>query len=150
MAKGVTMFKHILLPTDGSPVAMRAVAKGVELARSIGAELTVMTSLEHFPVGIMQSAYRPDGEQEEEPGHQLALNRLDQAEQLVKAAGLTCRRILVRDQPVYLGIIEAANTCGADLIVMGTRGLGLLDRWLIGSQTQRVLAHTTLPVMTLH
>lgn len=150
MAKGVTMFKHILLPTDGSPVAMRAVAQGVELARSIGAELTVMTSLEHFPVGIMQSAYRPDDNQEEEPGHQLALERLDQAEQLVKAAGLTCRRILVRDQPVYQGILDAAKTSGADLIVMGTRGLGLLDRLFIGSQTQRVLAHTTIPVLTLH
>lgn len=144
------MFKHILLPTDGSEAAMRAVAQGVELARSIGAEVTVMTSMEHFPAGIMASAYRPDSRPEEEPGHRLALERLDQAEKLVTDAGVKCQRILVRDQPVYKGILEAAKTSGADLIVMGTRGLGLMDRLLIGSQTQRVLAHTTIPVLTMH
>lgn len=144
------MFKHILLPTDGSDAAMRAVAQGVELARSIGAKVTVMTSLEHFPVGIMGSAYRPHGNHEEEPGHEVALERLDRAERLARDAGVECQRILVRDQPVYRGILDAANTSGADLIVMGTRGMGLIDRLFIGSQTQRVLAHTTIPVLTMH
>jgi len=144
------MFKHILLPTDGSETAMRAVARGVELALVFGAEVTVMTALEHFPVGIMGSAYRPEGDEEEEPGHRMALQRLALAEQVAKAAGVRSHRILVRDQPVYRGILDAAQTCGADLIVMGTRGLGLVERLFIGSQTQRVLAHTTIPVLTLH
>lgn len=143
------MFKHILLPTDGSEAAMRAVARGVELALVFGAEVTVMTALEHFPAGIMGSAYRPEGD-EEEPGYRVALQRLELAEQVVKAAGAKCHRILVRDQPVYRGILDAAQSSGADLIVMGTRGLGLMERLFIGSQTQRVLAHTTIPVLTLH
>lgn len=145
------MFKHILLPTDGSDAAMRAVTQGVELALVFGAEVTVMTALEHFPVGIMGSAYRPEGDdEEEEPGHRVALKRLELAEQVAKAAGVKCHRILVRDQPVYRGILDAAQTSGADLIVMGTRGLGLVERLFIGSQTQRVLAHTSIPVLTLH
>jgi nucleotide-binding universal stress UspA family protein len=144
------MFKHILLPTDGSDTAMRSVAQGVELARQLGAQVTVMTALEHFPDGIMGSGYRPLEGQEEEPGLQLALDRLALAEDVAKAAGIPHQRLLVRDRPVYLAIVEAAQNSGADLIVMGTRGLGLLERLFIGSQTQRVLTHTTIPVLTMH
>lgn len=144
------MFKHILLPTDGSDAAMRALRQGVELARSIGAEVTVMTALEHFPAGIMGSGYRPQAGQEEEPGYQMALDRLALAEDIARQAGVTHHRLLVRDKPVYRAILDAAQTANADLIVMGTRGLGLMERLFIGSETQRVLTHTTLPVLTLH
>lgn len=144
------MFKHILLPTDGSDTAMRAVSRGVELAALLGAQVTVMTALEHFPAGIMGSGYRPKEDQEEEPGMQVAVDRLALAEEVAKKAGIRHQRLLVRDKPIYVAIVEAAQTSGADLIVMGTRGLGLMERLFIGSQTQRVLAHTSVPVLTLH
>lgn len=144
------MFKHILLPTDGSEAALRAVTQGAELARSMGAEVTVMTCVEHFPAGIMGSGYRPGANQEEAPGQQIAIERLEQAERIVQASGVKFQRILLRDQVAYHGILEAARMCGADLIVMGTRGLGLMDRLFIGSQTQRVLARTSIPVLTMH
>lgn len=137
------MFKHILLPTDGSDTALRAVQGGVELAARLGAEVTVMTALEHFPAGIMASGYRPDAVPHDERSHELAQERLAQA-------GVVCHRLLVRDKPVYRAILDAAETSGADLIVMGTRGLGLVERLFIGSQTQRVLTHTQIPVLTLH
>ena len=144
------MFKHILLPTDGSDTAMRAVSQGAELAKQLGAQVTVMTALEHFPTGIMGSGYRPQDGQEEEPGLQIALERLALAEEVVRKAGLRPHRLLVRDRPIYLAIVEAAQDSGADLIVMGTRGLGLIERLFIGSQTQRVLTHTHIPVLTMH
>lgn len=144
------MFKHILLPTDGSEVALRALGQGVELARCIGARVTVMTALEHFPAGIMGSGYRPQFDQDTQAGHEAAQARLDQAEQVARAAGLNCQRLLVRDKPVYRAILDAAQTSGADLIVMGTRGMGLMERLFIGSQTQRVITHTDIPVLTLH
>lgn len=144
------MFKHILLPTDGSEAAMRALRQGVELARSIGAEVTVMTALEHFPTGIMGSGYRPVVNEADEPGYPLAVAHLEQAEEVARQAGVRYHRMLVRDRPVYRAILEAAQTANADLIVMGTRGLGLMERLFIGSETQRVLTHTTLPVLTLH
>ena len=147
---GFIMFKHILLPTDGSEAALRAITQGAELARSIGAEVTVMTCVEHFPAGIMGSGYRPGAKQEDEPGHQIALERLAQAERILQESGVKFQRIVLRDQAAYRGILEAARMCGADLIVMGTRGLGLMDRLFIGSQTQRVLARTSLPVLTMH
>lgn len=144
------MFKHILLPTDGSDTALRAVQGGVELAARLGAEVTVMTALEHFPAGIMASGYRPDAVPHDERSHELAQERLAQAEVVARAAGVVCHRLLARDKPVYRAILDAAETSGADLIVMGTRGLGLVERLFIGSQTQRVLTHTQIPVLTLH
>lgn len=144
------MFKHILLPTDGSDAAMRAVSRGVELALQLGAEVTLMTALEHFPAGIMASGYRPETPPQDEPGHQVALDRLALAEAVARQAGVKYHRLLLRDQPVYRAIVQAAQDSGADLIVMGTRGLGLMERLFIGSQTQRVLTHTSIPVLTLH
>jgi len=144
------MFQHILLPTDGSDAAMRAVARGVELAARLGAQVSVMTAIEHFPAGIMASGYRPLDEPEDVPRLQIAQQRLDLAEAVAHKAGVPCQRIVVRDQPVYLAILEAARSSGADLIVMGTHGMGLMERIFIGSQTQRVLAHTDIPVLTLH
>jgi len=145
------MFQHILLPTDGSEPAMRAVARGVELAQRLGARVTVMTALEHFPAGIMASGYRPHDEPQEVPGLQAASYWLEQAEAVARAAGVPCERLLMREQKiVYRAILDAAQQCGADLIVMGTHGMGLMERLFVGSQTQRVLAHTTIPVLTLH
>lgn len=144
------MFKHIFLPTDGSETSLRAVQKGIELARCFGAEITVMTAIEHFPAGIMGSDYRPEGEPPHDVARDIAMERLDAAEALVKAAGLRCHRVLTRERAVFRGIVEAAETAGADLIVMGTHGAGALERMFVGSQTQRVIAHTNLPVLTLH
>lgn len=144
------MFKHILLPTDGSDAAMRAVARGIELAARLGAEVTVMTAIERFPSGIMGSGYRPPEPQQEVPGLQAANYWLDQAEAVARGAGVSCQRIVERDKPVFRAILDAAQICNADLIVMGTHGLGLMERLFLGSQTQRVLAHTHIPVLTLH
>lgn len=144
------MFKHILLPTDGSETALRAVQRGAELAAQLGAQVTVMTVVEHFPAGIMASGYRPDAEPPDVLRHEQGEQRLQQAEALARGAGVTCHRLLVRDQAVYRAIIDAARDCGADLIVMGTRGMGLVERLFIGSQTQRVLTHTHVPVLTFH
>lgn len=144
------MFQHILLPTDGSEPAMRAVARGVELAARLGAKVTVMTVIEHFPVGILAAGYQPAEPVQEAPGVQAADYWLDQAEAVARQAGVPCARIVLRDRPVFRAILDAAESSGADLIVMGTHGMGLVERLFLGSQTQRVLAHTQIPVLTLH
>jgi len=144
------MFQHILVPTDGSEPAMRAVQRGAELAARLGAKLTVMTALEHFPSGIMASGYRPE-ESHQVPGLEAANYWLDQAEVEARKVGVSCARLLMREQKaVYRVILDAAQSTGADLIVMGTHGMGLMERLFVGSQTQRVLAHTQIPVLTIH
>ena len=144
------MFKHILLPTDGSEPSLRAVEKGADLARQLGADVTVMTAIEHFPSGIMGSPYRPESKDAADAAHSAAIERLEAAEEVVRVRGVRCHRMLTREQPVYQGVISAASTSGADLIVMGTHGATGLERLLLGSQTQRVLAHTQIPVLVMH
>ena len=144
------MFKHILLPTDGSETALRAVTRGVELAALLGAQVTVMTALEHFPSGIMGSGYRPSDDAAQTFGLKIAQERLDQAVEVARQAGVKHQQLLVRDKQVYMAIVDTAKSSGVDLIVMGTHGMGLIERLLVGSQTQRVLAHTSIPVLTMH
>ena len=143
------MYQHILLPTDGSETALRAVRQGAALAARLGARVTVMTALEPFPAGIMASSYRPGEAPQDAPGLEAAQARLAQAEAVVREAGLQPQSLLLRQGPVYRAILDAAQQSGADLIVMGTHGMGLMERLFLGSQTQRVLAHTQIPVLTL-
>lgn len=142
------MFKHILIPTDGSETSLRAVEKGVELAKVFGSELTLMTVVEHISAGLI--VYQADEENFHKAQREAALQYLDQAEQIAKAAGVPTQRLIMSERGVYQCILNAARSSNADLIVMGTRGLGALERLFVGSQTQRVLTHTTIPVLTLH
>lgn len=144
------MYKHLLLPTDGSETSLSAVRQGVALAQSLGAEVTVMTVIERFPSGITDSAHVPEETVRQDSAREAALVRLEAAEKLAQQAGVRCHRILSSEHPIHQGILEAAHTAGADLIVMGTHGMGAVERLLVGSQTQRVLAHTKLPVLALH
>lgn len=141
------MFKHILMPTDGSDASLRAIAAGAELALAIGAKVTLMSVVEHYPRGVTSASYLPD----DATMRSVADQRLDSAEARAREAGLaSCARLTITDQPVHRGIVEAAKSTGADLIVMSTHGLSAFDRMLVGSQTQRVLAHTQTPVLVMH
>jgi nucleotide-binding universal stress UspA family protein len=141
------MFKHILVPTDGSDLSKKAIDGAIDLARAVGARLTAYACLPQYPV-------TPFSDMATEPPHDFykrsereAQAHLQEIEDAARAAGVTCEsRTSVHPSP-YLGIIEAAETEGCDVIFMashGRRGLGSL---LIGSETQRVLAHTKIPVI---
>lgn len=143
------MFKHILLPIDGSDASNRAIEKGAELAKALGAAVTLMTAIEQYPAGLKGTVYRA----EDNPAHQAARDAgahwLDQAKMQVQKHGIEPTLVVVQDRTVAQGILEAAQSAGADLIVMGSHGAGALERLLIGSQTQRVLAQTNIPVLVL-
>lgn len=143
------MFKHILLPIDGSDASNRAVDKGAELARALGAEVTLMTAIEQYPAGLMGGVYRA----EDNPMHQAARDAgahwLQQATARLAKHGITPHELIMQDRTVAQAILDAAKSTGADVIVMGSHGAGALERLLIGSQTQRVLAKTNIPVLVL-
>ncbi len=143
------MYKHILMPIDGSEASTRAVDKGAELAKALGATVTLMTAIEQHPMALAGSVYRAA----DNPMHQAARDAgafwLEQASRVVAKHGLTAQVLTLEDRSVTQAILDAAQTTGADLIVMGSHGAGALERLLIGSQTQRVLAHTTIPVLVL-
>ncbi len=143
------MYKHILLPIDGSDAATRAVDKGAELAKALGATVTLMTAIEQHPLALAGSAYRAA----DNPMHQAARDAgafwLEQARQVVARHGIEAQVMSLEDRSVTQAILDAAQAVGADLIIMGSHGAGAIERLLIGSQTQRVLAHTTIPVLVL-
>lgn len=141
------MFKHILLPTDGSDASQRAVESGARLAKALGAKLTLMSALDPLPLGVVSAAARAEDNPMQAAARTAAQHWLTQAQKLVQAQGQVAEELIVQERSIYQSIIAAATSTGADLIVMGTHGAGALERFLVGSQTQRVLAHTNLPVL---
>lgn len=144
------MFKHILLPTDGSEPSLRAVEMGAALAKSVGAEVTLMMVAERFSISPLVNAYGADVDQMCESAHSAAAHWLAAAQAVVDKYGVKSSQVIMQQGNVHQRILELAQTTKADLIVMGTHGAGAFERLILGSQTQRVLAHTTIPVMVLH
>jgi nucleotide-binding universal stress UspA family protein len=141
------MFRHILVPTDGSELSRKAIEGAIDLAQAVGARVTAYACLPQYP-------YSPFSEVVIEPpvdflerSEREAHVHLQEVERAAHNVGVVCEsRTSVHPSP-YLGIIEAAEKGGCDVIFMashGRRGLGSL---LIGSETQRVLTHTKIPVI---
>lgn len=148
------MYKHILIPTDGSELAERAVAEGVKLASAIGARLTfcyVIVPLRSL--GDYDHAFAS----EPEPVRRQAVAflkaestaALDRASSLANAAGLAPETISIENVHPYEAIIEVAGSTGADLIVMASHGRGGSKALILGSVTQKILSHTQLPVLVV-
>jgi nucleotide-binding universal stress UspA family protein len=143
------MFQHILLPIDGSEASTRAVAKGAELAKALGAAVTLMTAIEQNPAGLVGGVYRADDNPMHQAAREAAAHWLAQAKAIVVQYGIEPQQMVLQENSISKSILAAATSAGADLIVMGSHGASALERLLIGSQTQRVLAHTNIAVMVL-
>ncbi|WP_153100112.1 universal stress protein [Paraburkholderia hayleyella] len=141
------MFKHILVPTDGSDLSQKAIDGAIGLARSLGARLTAYACLPQYPyASFSEVVIEPPVDFQVRSEHEARLH-LRQIEDAARLAGIACESQTSVHPAPYLGIIEAAEHGGCDLIFMashGRRGLGSL---LIGSETQRVLTHTKVPVI---
>lgn len=146
------MYKHILIPTDGSTLAAKGVRAGVRLAKALGARITAVYVASPF-VGPMysESAIYYAGHFSRS-GYQKATEKtakkiLAVVERTARAAGVSCRtRLAVAVQP-WQGIVRAAKTARCDVIVMASHGRGAIGGLLLGSETSRVLAHSKIPVL---
>ncbi len=140
-------YKHILIPTDGSEVTSKAVEAAVSLAKALGAQLSAITVKEPFPYGAI-SEFQPSPPQEffdaQERHTESRLRALVNAAQ---AAGVDCKAYAVEAAQPWEAIIEQAKVLGCDLIVMASHGRRGVAAVLIGSQTQRVLHHSPIPVL---
>lgn len=142
------MFKHILLPTDGSPLAEAAAAKGVELARKLGARLTAIHVSPRFHV----LTYRPDAledtrDEYERDALEHAKRYLGFVSSAARDQGVACETLRVVSDDVHESIIDAARKSHCDLIAMASHGRRGIKGVLLGSETQRVLAHCAIPVL---
>lgn len=142
------MFKHILIPTDGSDLSRKAVLYGVELAKSCGAKVTALTVTEPYRVVAVDAVLVPvDEEDYEEQSRRRSERALDQVKIAADAAGVKCETVReVHDQP-YRAIIDVAHASGSDLIVMASHGRRGISALLLGSETTKVLTHSTIPVL---
>lgn len=146
------MYARILIATDGSDLADRALEHGFQLAKLAGSEVTIVTVTE--PVTIVGGGYASVAGGVIDPLPELveaqekaAKDLLDRAAKRAAEQGITAKTILVDNSFAAEGIVETAKSIGAELIVMGSHGRRGLNRLLLGSQTNNVLAHTNIPVL---
>jgi nucleotide-binding universal stress UspA family protein len=146
------MFKRILVATDGSQLAGKAVAKAIDLATEHKAELTAFTVVLRQAKSHMDGAPRFQSEELdriESRRAEQAKTMLDAIEKRAEARGVRFSSAIVRSSRVAPSIVEAAGKYGSDLIVMATHGRTGLTSAFLGSETAQVLAHSDVPVLVL-
>ena len=142
------MYKHILIATDGSDLAGKAVTTGLELAKHLKSKVTVVTVTEPWTAVVTgELAFGFPLAEYEKATADNAARILSAVTDLAKTSGVTCSVVHAKDQYPAEGILETAKEGGCDLIVMASHGRRGLGRLLLGSQAVRVLTHSTLPVL---
>ena len=143
------MFKHILLPTDGSALAMKAVQAGITLAREMGASVTGYYAIEPAPHHLTEGYVRGErlAEELERRSHDIARRSMEEVSAAARAAGVPCDTVITETVPAYRGIVETASEKKCDAVFMASHGERGLTSLLIGSVTHKVLAHSKIPVL---
>ena len=142
------MFKNILVATDGSDLAAKAVEEGIRFAKEIGAEITAVTVTEPFHVLSLsprQLEYTSIEYKKHAEAH--AEKVLGTVSAAAKSAGVACETLHVEHEHVYQAIIDAASARRRDLIVMASHGRRGVSAVVLGSETVKVLTHSKIPVL---
>lgn len=142
------MYRNICIPTDGSPLSNLAVERGLALAKALGARATVLSVIQPFHA----IAYSPEliadsREAYDRHAEQHAAQYLLEAEAKAKALGVACETVAAKDEHPYAAIISAAEAKGCDLIAMASHGRRGVTALVLGSETLKVLTHSTIPVL---
>ena len=144
------MFKKILVPTDGSPLSDKAIDTAITFARGAG------SSLIGISVAEPRHANNPcDGQSvidADEYARQMlgvAQNSVDRLERAARAAEVPCETTVAQSFNPYEEIISAAKAYGCDAIFMASHGRKGISALFVGSETQKVLSHSTIPVLVL-
>jgi len=142
------MFTHILLPSDGSELSAAAISHGLNLAKKLGARVTAFHARPPFHVFSTRTEMVEDTREQFERDAKLhAKEVLDGIAKRAAEAGVPCdTEAAVSDHP-YEAIIAAALKNGCDLIVMASHGRRGVQALLLGSETQKVLTHSRIPVL---
>ena len=142
------MYKHILIATDGSELAGKAVATGFALARQLGSQITAVTVTEPWTVVVTgEATFGFPVDEYEKAADESASRILAGVSKLAHKADVRCTTLHAKDQFPADGIVETAKANQCDLIIMASHGRRGLGRLLLGSQTVKVLTHSTVPVL---
>ena len=144
------MFKHLLVPTDGSEASLAAVRRAVSFAKEAGARVTFLYAEHEFPAIYLGEGAIID---EKAPAkfHELADSQaheiLGEAETIARAAGVECAMLVLINESAYDAVIEAAEKIRCDLIFMALHGRHGIGQMLLGRDTEKLLTRAKVPVL---
>jgi nucleotide-binding universal stress UspA family protein len=142
------MFKHILVPTDGSKLSMKAVSAAITFAQEVGAEVTLLAVTAPFHMLASNSEEAEAARLEHETNaDRLCQQFLNQGALKARQSGVLCETVHVERDDIYRAIIDTANDRRCDLIAMASHGRRGLSAVLVGSVTIQVLSHSRIPVL---
>lgn len=143
------MYKHILVPVDGSTASMAAIDKAAGLARAYGVPVTAIFVIDPYPFTGVGADFAYGQDQYLNAARAEAGAAIEAANQRLQAAGVQVDSRVVESHAVWRGILEAAGAVGADLIVMGSHGRRGLEKLVLGSVAQSVLSHTKIDTLVV-
>jgi nucleotide-binding universal stress UspA family protein len=142
------MFKTILVPTDGSDLSEKAAHGAVDLAKLTGGRIIAISVAEPYPfTPLMEGAFTADLTLYDQQTQKLAQMHVDRVAKIAAKSGVTCEKLVAQSFNPYEEIIKAAKEHHCDLILMASHGRKGLSKLFVGSETQKVLADSTIPVM---
>src|SRR6266576_156871 len=148
LGEEAAMYKHILIPTDGSALSEEAIRQGVAVAKSINATVTAVTVSPSFHTVSRDTMMVSDTrEQYQKDSHDRAEHYLVFAREIARSSGVPCESAHVVNDHPYEGIIDAARTKGCDLIFMASHGRKGVAALVLGSETTKVLTHSKIPTL---
>jgi len=144
------MFKHLLVPTDGSPLSTDTVKRAISFAKETGAEITFFYAKPDYPIalygeGALIDPTTPD--QFSAMAEKQSAEILLACQSLAASAGVTANTTSEISDVPWEAIIKAAESFNCDLIFMASHGRRGLTGFVLGSETQRVLTHSKIPVL---
>jgi nucleotide-binding universal stress UspA family protein len=143
------MFKRILVPTDGSEITAKAVQTAIDLAKSQGGQVLAISVKEPFPYSSISEMQPVPPQEFYDAQERIAAARVKTVVDAAQAAGVPCAGHTVEALHPWEAILDHAKTQQVDLIVMASHGRRGVSALLLGSETHRVLIHSTLPVLVV-
>jgi len=143
------MYKRVLFPTDGSEITGKATASAIAMARLCGAELYVLAVKEPFPYSAISEMQPVPPQEFFDAQERIAAARVKAVTEAAATAGVTCHGHTVEALHPWEAILDHAKAQGCDLVVMASHGRRGVSALLLGSETQKVLTHSTLPVLVV-
>ena len=144
------MFKHILLPVDGSSTASLAVTKALSMAKAFGSKVTALYVLDPYPFASAGPDFAFGQAQYLSAVNTEAEQALKEVANAFAAEGVTVDTVTVDAYAVWKGIIDTSDEVGADVIVMGSHGRRGVEKLMLGSGAQRVVSHAHNSVLIVH
>lgn len=141
------MFNRILVPTDGSDITLKAISTSIELAKSVGAHLYTISVKEPFPYSAISEMQPTPPQEFFDAQERIAAKRVQAVVEDCKAAGVPCEAHTVEALHPWEAIIDHARRMECDLVVMASHGRRGVSALLLGSETQKVLTHSKVPVL---